>query len=164
MKNGIVLTIPGMGEIRLQSLLLDYNGTLACDGKLLPGITPRLATLAEILRVEVITADTFGSVQRALDQAGIGDSVAVHILPSGGGEAASKRERLRTLGVAQTCAIGNGRNDRLMLQEAALSIGLLGKEGLCVPALLQAHIVCADINDALDLLIRPKRCIATLRE
>ena len=34
----IAVDIPGYRELRLEHLVLDYNGTLAEDGKLLPGV------------------------------------------------------------------------------------------------------------------------------
>jgi soluble P-type ATPase len=60
-------------------------------------------------------------------------------------------------------ALGNGRNDRLMLKEAALGIALLQAEGAAVEALLAADVVAPDILVALDLLLAPDGLIATLR-
>jgi len=50
-----------------------------------------------------------------------------------------------------------------MFKEAALSICILGEEGTAVNALLNAHIIVNNINDALDLFLFPKRLVATLR-
>ena len=36
------LNIPGAQPLRLSHLILDYNGTLACDGSILPGVAERL--------------------------------------------------------------------------------------------------------------------------
>ena len=49
----IALTIPGFGALELQHLVLDYNGTLAVDGKLIRGLRDdtlrqRLETLLQI--------------------------------------------------------------------------------------------------------------------
>ena len=41
--------IPGFGVISLEHLVLDYNGTLAVDGRSLPGVRPRLRALARSL-------------------------------------------------------------------------------------------------------------------
>ena len=41
----IDISIPGFGPLRLECLVLDYNGTLACDGELLPGVR-RVAEVA----------------------------------------------------------------------------------------------------------------------
>jgi len=38
----IAVDIPGYRELRLEHLVLDYNGTLAEDGKLLPGVATTL--------------------------------------------------------------------------------------------------------------------------
>ena len=61
-------------------------------------------------------------------------------------------------------AIGNGANDADMLQTAAVGIAVLGAEGLAAETLLAADVVCANPLDALDLLLNPRRLIATLRK
>ena len=63
-----------------------------------------------------------------------------------------------------TVCIGNGRNDSLMLKEAALGICLIQAEGANVVSLLNADIACKSAKDALELLLNPKRLIATLRK
>jgi soluble P-type ATPase len=60
-------------------------------------------------------------------------------------------------------AIGNGRNDRAMLRSAALAIALVQQEGGAAETLSSAHVVCHNIVDALALLLRRERLIATLR-
>jgi hypothetical protein len=60
------LAIPGFGRLSLEHLVLDYNGTLAVDGKLLPGVKARLARLSGMLRIHVVTADTFGKARAGL--------------------------------------------------------------------------------------------------
>ena len=56
----IEIDIPGYKKLTLTHLVLDFNGTLACDGTLLPGVADRLNALSEKLTVVVLTADTFG--------------------------------------------------------------------------------------------------------
>ena len=70
---------------------------------------------------------------------------------------------MRRLGGDNAVAVGNGRNDRLMLQEAALGIAVLQAEGAAVEALLAADLVAPDILAALDLLLVPGALTATLR-
>lgn len=152
------ITIPDYGQLQLQHLVLDFNGTLACDGKLLPGVAQRLAQLAEQLRVHIITADTFGSVA--------GETLTfprelVVISPSS--QDKSKDDYVRQLGPATVIAVGNGRNDRLMLKSAVLGIVIIQTEGAATEAIQSADLVAPDILAALDLLINPKRLIATLR-
>ena len=50
-----------------------------------------------------------------------------------------------------------------MLQAAALGILILGDEGAAYQAIREATIVSRNIVDALDLLLHPKRLVATLR-
>jgi len=56
----LTVTIPGKGTLNLKHMVLDFNGTMACDGTLLPGVEERLNLLAEQLGVHILTADTFG--------------------------------------------------------------------------------------------------------
>ncbi len=152
------LDIPGTGRLALSHLVLDYNGTLALDGALLPGVTERLCALALDLSLLVVTADTFGTVRQAL----AGLPAEVRILPPGP-EDRAKLEVLEGLGAASCAAMGNGRNDRLMLAEAGLGVAILGPEGAHREALAAAHVTVPDIRAGLDLLLHPKRLLATLR-
>jgi soluble P-type ATPase len=60
-------------------------------------------------------------------------------------------------------AAGNGNNDRLMLEYSVLGVAILGPEGCTADTLRSADLVCTSITDALDLLLHPKRLVATLR-
>jgi len=154
----IEIDIPGWKQLRLEFLVLDLNGTLALDGKLLAGVGERLGMLAGQLQVSIVTADTFGRAREELK----GLDCKLTILPSTGQDVA-KRDAVRRLGPERTAAIGNGRNDRLMLEEAALGMAVVLCEGAAAETLRLADVVCGDINDALDLLLHPLRLTATLR-
>ena len=154
----IPVDIPGFGHLELRHLVCDYNGTLALDGQLLPGVAAALSRLAGALEIHVITADTFGQVRAELD----GLPVSLCITPPAD-QARAKLEFIQALGASATVAIGNGRNDALMLDAAALGIALIQREGGAATTIAAADIVCASILDALALLENPKRLIATLR-
>ncbi|MBN1937547.1 MAG: ATPase P [Anaerolineae bacterium] len=154
----IQVEVPGYGTVRIEHLVLDYNGTIAFDGTLIPGVKEALAELAEQIEVHVITADTFGGARDNL--AGVPCTLSL-LPPSGQTEA--KCDYVCQLGAAVVAAIGNGRNDRLMLQKAALGIVVVQEEGAAVETLLAARIVCPDIVHALELLLHPLRLKATLR-
>jgi len=49
------------------------------------------------------------------------------------------------------------------LQRAALGIAVLGGEGLATVCLAAADVVVPSVESALDLLLYPRRLIATLR-
>ena len=59
-------SIPGFDDYHLEELILDYNRTLAIDGRLLPGVRVKIGLLAKSLRIHVLTADTFGSATKEL--------------------------------------------------------------------------------------------------
>ena len=155
----ITIDIPGFGALALEHLVLDFNGTLAVDGELLPGVAERLAALGSRLSIHVLTADTHGTAARAL--ARLPCTLAV-VPPSG--QAQAKRRFVESLGTERVAAIGNGRNDRLMVEAARVGIAVLQREGAAAGTLAAADVVVPAIEDALDLLVHPLRLVATLRD
>ena len=153
----LTLDIPGDATRSIEHLVLDFNGTLAVDGQLLPGVGQRLRDLARYVRIHVVTADTFGMAAAQLE----GLPVGLVILP-GGQQDIAKRDIVKMLpGLA--VAIGNGRNDTLMLQAASLGICVVQAEGASAAALQSSDVICSSILDALDLLYHTDRLRATLR-
>ena len=154
----IEIDIPGYETLHLEHLVLDYNGTLAVDGMLIDGVAEMLESLSTQLEIHVITADTFGRVEAAM----AGLPCRVSILPPGQQDT-GKLTYVGQLGLERTVCIGNGRNDRLMLQQAALGIALLQAEGAAAQTVLSSDVVATHILDALELLTNPLRLVATLR-
>lgn len=155
----IDIDIPGFGDLKIEHLVLDYNGTLALDGKLLPGVRKQITELAEDLEVHIITADTLGQCEEEL-----GDlPVTIQILQTRP-EDEAKLNYIRNLGEKKCACIGNGRNDKLMLHEAALGIIVFGPECFSVESSGVADLAATDINYALGLFTHPIRLLATLRD
>ncbi len=154
----IEIAIPGYETLKLEHLVLDHNGTLACDGILIEGVKDRLQKLAGHLKIHVLTADTFGKARAQLQDAPCKLSIL-----TAENQDIGKIKYVRELGPNQTVCIGNGRNDRYMLKHAVLGIAVMLAEGVAVEALKNADVICTDINDALDLLLNPLRLTATLR-
>lgn len=154
----IQIDIPGREPLQLKHIVLDYNGTLAKDGILLPGVAERLNLLSESIEVHILTADTFG---KCAGECRIINST-LHILNQAVGSE-EKKAYVEKLGEENVAAVGNGANDRLMLARAALGIVILGPEGAAVQTLQCADVAVKDIKDALELLLHPKRLTATLR-
>ena len=152
------IEIPGYGWLILRHLVMDYNGTLALDGGLVPGVGKRLIQLSQSLNLHVVTADTHGGAQQNLK----GLPCGLQILPAEQ-QAEAKKAYVQKLGAKETVAIGNGRNDRLMLREAALGVGVVLNEGAFSATLADADMVRTSIADALDLLRFPLRLVAGLR-
>ncbi len=155
----IELNIPGRGNLRLAHAVLDVNGTIAKDGRLLEKVAKPLAGLRDRLTIHLLTADTYGKQDNIDLMLGMR---ATRIKP--GDEGQQKAEVVRQLGAETVVAIGQGVNDAEMLEAAAIGIAVLGDEGLAVTTLLKADIVVANIFDALNLLEYPTRMVATLRK
>ena len=60
----LTIQIPGREPLQIRHLVLDYNGTIALDGEILPGIKERLEVLCRDLEICVITADTHGTAAK----------------------------------------------------------------------------------------------------
>lgn len=155
----LTLEVPGWRSLRLEHLVLDVNGTLTLDGRLLSGVAERLAALRPQLEAHLLSADTFGR----LDAIGAELQVPTVRLRPGEPEAEQKARFVRALGADRVVAIGNGANDRAMLRVAALGIAVLGPEGLAREAGAAADLLAGSITAALDLLLEPRRLVATLR-
>ncbi len=154
----IELSIPGKGDLFLEHVVFDVNGTLAVDGILCEGVEERLNALTDHLTIHLLTADTHGG-QAAIDaQLGL---TAVRMRR--GNEREQKADYVEKLRADRVVAVGNGGNDVGMLRAAAVGIAVLGREGLNVEALNAADVVAGSSVDALDLLLKPKRLIASLR-
>jgi P-type E1-E2 ATPase len=151
----IEFTIPGRRAYRLAHLVLDLNGTLALDGQLIEGVAQRLQTLRCRLNPSVLTADTYGTVDRIEQQLGF---PARRISGS-----ADKARVVQELGAISVVAIGNGANDAEMLSKAILGIAVIAPEGTAREAIEAADVVAPNILSALDLLLNPTRLVATLR-
>ncbi|MDI6813576.1 MAG: ATPase P [Desulfitobacteriaceae bacterium] len=154
----IHVDIPGLGTVDLEVLILDYNGTLAIDGVMLEPVKEAIGRLAKQLEIHVLTSDTFGTVVRQCQEL----PVQVKVL-SGVDHSAEKEAYLKQFAPRQTVAIGNGSNDRLMLEKAQIGIVVMGPEGCSGKALQAADVMVGCIEDAFGLLLEPQRLVATLR-
>jgi len=154
----VEVEIPTFGLVRAEHLVLDFTGTLAVDGKLLPGVKELLNDAARLLKVHVITADTFGKAPAELKEVD-----CVLQVFSGDDTGVQKERYVKGLGGKRVIAIGNGNNDRKMLKAARIGIIVMGEEGCSVHALMNADILIGSIRDALGLFLNPMRLKATLR-
>ncbi|HMA84972.1 MAG TPA: ATPase P [Desulfosalsimonadaceae bacterium] len=152
------IEIPGYGELELTHMVMDYNGTLAIDGQLIDGVKDALIKLSKRLSLHVLTADTFGIAKAGLE----GIPCQLTILPKDD-QQGGKLRFVQELGAGHVVAIGNGRNDQLMLKESALGIAVILEEGASVETITSADVVCPSIASALGLLLNPLRLTATLR-
>jgi len=120
-KSGLDFTIPGFGDRHIQTLLSDYDGTLCCGGEATDDIKEKLTRLADSVEVHILTAD------RNVKSGGNFGSLPVHIhILSEKDQDVQKRDYLAAFDAKSVAVLGNGNNDRLLL-EAVKTAG-----GLCI--------------------------------
>ncbi len=151
------IEIPGREALILHYLVVDYNGTIAKDGKLIEGIAQCFESLSSDLRIYILTADTYGTVKEQCREL----PVEVCTFPVAGA-ADHKTRFVQNLGPGVAC-LGNGFNDIQMFQAADLSVAVLDREGLCAGLLSHADVLVTSPEDGLNLLIHTNRLRATLR-
>jgi soluble P-type ATPase len=151
----VTAAIPGLADLELEHLLLDLNGTLTNRGRLLSGVQQRIAWLQDKLAIHLVSADTFGTLEA------ISGLLGVDAVTARSGE--DKLRELDRLGPKQSVVIGNGANDALVLEAAALGVVVIGPEGSSTSALPAADVACTSVVDALELLLEPAALSATLR-
>jgi soluble P-type ATPase len=151
----IRLDIPQRGIIELQHAVFDVNGTLAVDGIPIHGVVDRLQVLAEHLSLHALTAGTHSNIAELEEHLGL----PLHMITTG----EDKMRFVEQLGPASVIAFGNGKNDVAMLRAAAIGVAIVAGEGTAIEALQAADVLALGPVDAIDLVLKPKRLIATLR-
>jgi len=151
----IRIDIPLRGIVELQHAVFDVNGTLAVDGKPIPGVADRLKALGEHLSLHVLTAGTHGNIAELERVLGF----PLHMITIG----EEKVHYVEQLGPASVIAFGNGMNDVGMLRLATIGVAVLAGEGVAIGALQSADVLALGPVDAIDLVLNPKRLVATLR-
>ena len=155
----ITLDIPGWGNMDVENIVFDLNGTIATDGKIPTEVRGKINALSGRINIYILTADTQGTAGEEMK-----DLKAKLVTVPREDSKNGKFEFIKDLEIEKTVAIGNGNNDQLLLKEAGLGIAVLGDEGMSVSAMKNADLVVKSISDALDLFLKPKRLLATLRE
>ena len=155
----ISVSVPGWGDLDIEYLVVDYNGTCAFDGKIKENVKEMLDKISRYIKVFIITSDTYGNIDTE------GNTIGFSIIKVGKeGSSVEKAKIIKELGPEKIVAIGNGSNDVLMLKEAALGIGVIGEEGCSKDILKEADFVVKNVTDALSIILHPERIVATLRD
>jgi soluble P-type ATPase len=131
---------------------------MTSDGRLLPDARDRLDRIAELLKIHILTADTFGKAKAELD----GINCEIHIL-TGKDYDVQKEEYVEKLGPESVVAFENGKNDRKMLKVARVGIAVSKGEGCAVDAIIASDIHVGSANVGLDLLLNAKKLKTSLR-
>ena len=159
----IKLTIPGFGPLEIRRVVTDYTGTHSFKGVVRRSVKTRLAQLAKLVEVHVLTIDTFGTVRRELARL----PVELHLLKSESRNDEEKQRFVLKYEPKHVAAFGNGTIDRLLLKAVrdagGLAVAVDNGEGCSVDAINNANILVHGSEQALDLLLEPNTCKATLR-
>jgi len=153
------IDIPGWGDVDIENIVIDLDGTIATDGKISLEVKEKVGALSSLAKIYILTANTQGPANEEI----LGMKAELIKVPNEDSKR-GKLDFLKTLNLEMTVAIGNGSNDQLILKEAALGIAVLGDEGVSASAMKSADIVVKNIQNALDLFLKPKRLITTLGE
>jgi soluble P-type ATPase len=154
----MIFNIPGRECVEITDVVFDYNGTIAIDGQLIAGVAKLINEFADKINFHVVTADTYGSVEKQLADI----KCKVVKIPQEKQDV-SKLDYLLKLGKDNTLCVGNGKNDKLMLEESVIGVALIQDEGVSVESLLAADIACKSIMDVFAYFKKPNRIKATLR-
>jgi len=148
---------PGRSNLDIEFILIDFEGTLASDRRLHPKAKDKINLLSKRTNIFILAGEEKERVEEVLRK------VKAEIVYLTEGESSKKKlDLLRRLGPDRTVAVGNGVDDVPMIQEAALGVCVLGKEGTSSEAMEKADVVFMNILDALDFLLKPLRQKATL--
>ncbi len=169
MPTGIEIDIPGFGKRLLKTVVSDYTGTHSYGGELVAGVKDRLIRLAHLVDIVILTADSFGTAGKQLK----GIPLRLRILQEeksreGEPEDEQKERMVHEYDPKHVAAFGNGNNDRLHAETGSrcrmgLAIAVDNGEGCAIDALIGANLFIVGSANALDLLLEPTRCMATLR-
>jgi soluble P-type ATPase len=159
----IKLAIPGFGPLEIRHVVSDYTGTHSFQGAVRGSIKALLTRLAELVEVHIVTVDTFGTARRELEQL----PIQLHFLEDATGLDEQKRQFVLQYDPKHVAAFGNGNTDRLFLKSVrdagGLAVAVDNGEGCAIDTMLNANIFVHGSEQALELLLEPTRCKATLR-
>jgi len=148
---------PGMESLELHFVLIDFEGTLAMDGRVHPKAKDKVNLLSKRVTVYILTKSSKGKIEETLKK-----MKAEILYMTEGDSSQQKLDVLQRLGPHQTAVIGNGFDDVQIMEQAGLGMCVIGKEGSSTEAVAKADLVVASVLDALDFLLKPLRQGATL--
>jgi len=153
----IMIERPGQEPLEIEFVLIDFEGTLASDRRVHPKAKDKINLLSKRTKIYILTKGEKEVVEENLRRV---KAEIVYLME--GATSQQKLDLLRQLGPTRTVAIGNGVDDVPMIEEAALGICVMGKEGSSTQAMVKADVVVSNALDALDFLFKPLRQKATL--
>jgi soluble P-type ATPase len=148
---------PGMESLDIHFVLIDFEGTLAMDGRVHPKAKDKVNLLSKRVTITILTKSNREEVEETLRK-----MRAEILYVTEGDSSQQKLNALQRLGAHQTAVIGNGLDDVRIMEQAGLGMCVIGKEGASAEAMAKADLVVTHVLDALDFLLKPLRQRAML--
>jgi soluble P-type ATPase len=148
---------PGMESLDIYFVLIDFEGTLAMDGRVHPKAKDKVNLLSKRATITILTKSNREKVVETLRK-----MKAEILYVTEGDSSQQKLNVLQRLGPHQTAVIGNGLDDVRIMEQAGLGLCVIGKEGSSAEAMVKADLVVTNVLDALDFLLKPMRQRAAL--
>ncbi len=149
-------TVPGVGTIDIDTLVVDSNGTLTIKGEMIPGVEERIHRIQMLgVNLVMISSDQCGTAKNLALSSGISYY-----------EASNSREKediLLSLGSKNVAAIGNARIDIGLFVQSVVSVATLQSEGIHKDIIDHVDVIVPSINDALDFFLDEDTFIATMK-
>lgn len=149
-------TVPGVGTIDIDTLVVDSNGTLTIKGEMIPGVEERIHRIQMLgVNLVMISSDQRGTAKNLALSSGISYY-----------EASNSREKediLLSLGSKNVAAIGNARIDIGLFVQSVVSVATLQSEGIHKDIIDHVDVIVPSINDALDFFLDEDTFIATMK-
>ena len=153
----IFIERPDQGNLEIDFILIDFEGTLASDRRVHPKAKDKINLLSKRAKIYILTQEGKEQVIEVLRKV---KAEIIHFAERD--VSARKLDLLRQLDANRVVAIGNGRDDASMIEEAAFGICVISREGTAAETIQKADVVVSNILDALDFLLKPLRQKATL--
>ena len=151
----ILIQRPGQLPLEIDSILIDFEGTLASDRRVHPKAKDKINLLSKRTKIYILTKEE--KAEEILKKV-----KAETICFKEGEMSQQKLDLLHRLGASRTGVIGNGVDDVPMMEEAGFGICVMSQEGTFTETMKKADLVFMNILDALDFLLKPLRQKATL--
>ena len=150
-------TVPGTGEMVINTIILDLNGTLSVNGQISDD-AKKLIKEIKTKGVEIVlfTGDQRGTADSLCSELGITFQKCKNSQEKA---AASKKFPKET-----TAAIGNARIDIGTFENAIVSIATLQAEGIHTGILAHVDIVVPSIENALELFLDADSFASTMKK
>ncbi|MEM3587531.1 MAG: HAD hydrolase family protein [Candidatus Jordarchaeaceae archaeon] len=156
----ITFSIPGIGNIEIRNVVFDLNGTLSMSGNIASEVQEKIHQLSKKVEIFLLSSDTRGNLREIAEKLGVNWH---RVSASSLSENVVKENFVEKLGAENTIAVGNGKNDELMLKKAKIGIAVIGEEGASPSTILNADIIVTNPVHALELILDPQKIIATMR-